>query len=84
MTAARRGGVALPHDLAVVGFDDIPFARYCFPPLTTIAQPKIEMGQLAMEMALSLMTIDENGETQEFSNVVVRGKLIVRASTVGA
>jgi DNA-binding LacI/PurR family transcriptional regulator len=83
MTAGRQVGLSVPEDMAVVGFDDIPFATYFYPPLTTIAQPKIEMGQLAMKMALSLMAIDEDGEEEELSNVVVRGKLIVRASTVG-
>ncbi len=79
--AAHRAGLAVPGDLAVVGFDDIPFASYFYPPLTTIAQPKIEMGQLAMKMALSLIAIGgENGG----SNIVVQGRLIVRASTVGA
>lgn len=84
MTTARQAGRSVPGDLAVVGFDDIPFARYCFPPLTTIVQPKIEMGQLAMKMALSLMTTDQENKAQEFSNIVVQGKLIVRASTVQA
>jgi DNA-binding LacI/PurR family transcriptional regulator len=85
VTAARQVGLSVPQDLAVVGFDDIPFATYCHPPLTTIAQPKIEMGQLAMEMALSLMSIgDESTDEEELSNIVVQGKLIVRASTVGA
>ncbi len=83
MTAARRAGLSVPRDLAVVGFDDIPFATHCHPPLTTIAQPKIEMGQLAMKMALSLMTIGEEDE-EELSNIVVQGKLIMRASTMGA
>ncbi len=84
MTAARQVGLSVPQDLAVVGFDDIPFARHCHPPLTTIAQPKIEMGQLAMKMALSLMTIGDESTEEELSNVVVRGELVVRASTVGA
>ena len=84
MTAARRAGLSVPQDLAVVGFDDIPFATYFHPPLTTIAQPKIEMGQLAMKMALSLMPIGDGEAEEELSNVVVKGKLIVRASTVGA
>ncbi len=82
--AARRAGLAVPGDVSVVGFDDIPFASYCYPPLTTIAQPKVEMGQLAMEMALSLMAMDTQGNEQELSNVVVQGRLVVRASTVGA
>jgi DNA-binding LacI/PurR family transcriptional regulator len=81
--AARRAGLSVPGDMAVVGFDDIPFASYFYPPLTTIAQPKVEMGQLAMEMALSLMSVDEADDEEEFSNVVVQGRLVVRASTVG-
>lgn len=84
MTAARQVGLSVPQDLAVVGFDDISFARHCHPPLTTIAQPKTEMGQLAMRMALSLMAIDDERNEDELSNVVVRGELVVRASTVGA
>ena len=50
ITAARQAGLCVPKDLAVVGFDDIPFAAFCYPPLTTVAQPKVEMGQLAMKL----------------------------------
>ncbi len=82
MYAARRVGLSVPRDMAVAGFDDIPFASYFYPPLTTIAQPKVEMGRLAMKMALSLMTISQEEGEEELSNVVVRGKLVVRASTV--
>ena len=81
---ARGAGLSVPGDMAVVGFDDIPFASYFCPPLTTIAQPKAEMGQLAMKMALSLMSIDEEDGKEELSNIVVRGKLVVRASTEDA
>ena len=84
IAAARRAGLSVPQDMAVVGFDDIPFATYCYPSLTTIAQPKIEMGQLAMRMALALMAADEEDTEEGLSNIVVRGELIVRASTVGA
>jgi LacI family repressor for deo operon, udp, cdd, tsx, nupC, and nupG len=70
----------VPADLAVVGFDDIPFATYFYPPLTTVAQPKVEMGQRAMKMALSLMTANQEGEP--LANIVVQGRLVVRASTV--
>jgi len=84
ITAARQAGLSVPQELAVVGFDDIPFARHCHPPLTSIAQPKIEMGQFAMKMALSLMANGDDNNEEELSNVVVRGELVVRASTVGA
>ena len=83
INAARGAGLAVPSDIAVAGFDDIPFATYCCPPLTTIDQPKVEMGQLAMKMGLSLMTIEEGDEGEELSNIVVQGELIVRASTAG-
>lgn len=80
--AARRAGLSVPRDLAVVGFDDILFASYFYPPLTTIAQPRVEMGQQAMRMMLSLITDRQDG-SEDLTNLVVQGKLIVRASTVG-
>lgn len=85
MHAARQAGLSVPQDIAVAGFDDIPFATYVYPPLTTIAQPKYEMGQMAMKMSLSLINIGEADDEMEggLSNVLVRGKLIVRASTIG-
>ncbi|MGD8626601.1 MAG: LacI family DNA-binding transcriptional regulator [Anaerolineae bacterium] len=80
--AARQAGVALPGRLAVVGFDDIPFASYVQPPLTTVAQPKGEMGRRAVEMALALMT--EDLPVEALSDIVVQGELIVRQSSGSA
>jgi DNA-binding LacI/PurR family transcriptional regulator len=82
LRAARRHGLSVPADLAVVGFDDIPFASYVQPPLTTVAQPKPEMGKRAMEMVSALMW-DGNGEGRPVSNVLLPGELIVRQSSVG-
>lgn len=81
LRAARRCNLSVPGDLAVVGFDDIPFASYVHPPLTTIAQPKFEMGRRAVEMALTLM--GSRPQESPVSNVVVQGRLIVRASSGG-
>lgn len=78
--AARQAGLMPPHDLAVVGFDDIPFASYVRPSLTTVAQPKLEMGKRAMEMVLDLM-LHGGPSDGAVSNVVVQGKLIVRESS---
>lgn len=77
LCAARRAGLAVPRGLAVAGFDDIPLASYVFPTLTTIAQPKLEMGQQAMTMALALMI----GRDEDVGDVVVQGRLVVREST---
>jgi DNA-binding LacI/PurR family transcriptional regulator len=80
--AAQQAGLSIPQDMAVVGFDDILFASYLYPPLTTVAQPKVEMGQRAMHMMLSLITAKEESE-EDLANVVVQGKLIVRVSSGG-
>jgi LacI family repressor for deo operon, udp, cdd, tsx, nupC, and nupG len=82
MTAARRAGFSVPQDLALVGFDDIPLASYVHPALTTIAQPKPEMGRRAVEMVLSLMA-QGHPDGNELANVVVHGQLIVRESSGG-
>ena len=78
--SARRAGLSVPDDLAVVGFDDIPFASYVQPPLTTIAQPMLDMGRRAMDMVLALMANGGPGNGR-VSNVVVQGRLIVRESS---
>ncbi len=79
ISAARQTGLSVPEDLAVVGFDDIPLAAHVYPSLTTVAQPQRDMGRQAMNMALALMTADDS--TTPFSDIVVKGKLIVRASS---
>ena len=78
--AARAQGLSIPGDLAVVGFDDIPFASYVQPPLTTVAQPKPQMGRQAVEMVLALLA-DGAQDREAVSDMVVQGKLIVRASS---
>ena len=77
LAAAHRAGLRVPRDLAVAGFDDIPFATYSSPPLTTIAQPKFEMGQRAMRMALALI----GGQAEGIEDVVLLGRLVVRETT---
>ncbi len=52
--AARELGVRIPEDLSVVGYDDLPVARWVGPPLTTVRQPLTEMAEEATRMALVL------------------------------
>lgn len=47
LLAIRQAELAVPADISVVGYDDLPFSRYTSPPLTTIHQPVFEMGGLA-------------------------------------
>lgn len=80
LRAARQHQIRVPQDLAVVGFDDIPFASLVHPPLTTIAQPQFEMGQQAMQMALDLMQRQTLADGQA-SDISIKGQLIVRESS---
>ncbi len=80
LLAAREHGLTLPRDLSVVGFDDIPFAAYVCPTLTTIAQPKFGMGQRALAMALALIKAGEAARSS-VADVIVQGNLVVRQST---
>jgi DNA-binding LacI/PurR family transcriptional regulator len=77
LRAARQAGLRIPDDLAVVGFDDIPIAAYVSPALTTVAQPKFELGQRAMAMAMALI----GGETGAVSDLILPGRLVIREST---
>ncbi|WP_261640176.1 HTH-type transcriptional regulator GalS [Erwinia mallotivora] len=52
LAALKDNGIAVPQHLSVVGFDDIPVARYTDPQLTTVRYPIISMAKLATELAL--------------------------------
>ena len=80
LSAARQAGIAVPRDLAVVGFDNIPFAAHVCPALTTVAQPMFDLGKRAMDMALALMGCQGNTPC-DVTDVVLPGQLIVRDST---
>jgi len=76
MEALRHSNRRIPQDVAVVGFDDITFASLVSPALTTVAQPKYRMGQLAMERLLALMDGTDEGGRQ----TVLIPQLVVRES----
>jgi LacI family transcriptional regulator len=77
LRAARDAGLRVPHDLSVVGFDDIPEASYVGSPLTTVRQPLHEMGRLAVRRLLSLMAEPD----QPPARIVLETELVVREST---
>jgi LacI family repressor for deo operon, udp, cdd, tsx, nupC, and nupG len=79
MDSLRTNGLRVPDDLAVVGFDDIPFAALANPRLTTVAQPSVDMGRLAVEMLLSSIQQDEMPPS-----VSLPVRLVVRQSSTAA
>ena len=75
--AARRAGIRIPEDLSVIGFDDIDYAQWRGPPLTTVRQPLAEMGASAAELVLTLA----DGEVPAQTRVELATSLVVRGST---
>ncbi len=78
--AAHAAGLDLPGDLAIAGFDDIVFAQFCRPPLTTIAQPIAALGRGAIDLMQALLSDEGPGELPG-PNVTLKGQLTVRASS---
>jgi len=76
LQACAELGRAVPTDLAIVGFDDIPLAALVTPPLTTCHVPRYELGRQAMRLLLDCI----NGCTEECQEIVLRPELVVRAS----
>ena len=72
---ARKQGIAIPDQVSLMGFDDIEATEFVTPTLTTVRQPKADMGRAAVEMVLALLKGDE------VSNRWLPGELVVREST---
>ena len=77
ISAVYELGLSIPQDISLVGFDDVPMARYLTPPLTTIRLPATELGQKAGEM---LLTIINEGAIHK-NPILLETKLVVRESS---
>lgn len=73
----KNAGIKIPQDISVAGFDDMDVAKYCDPPLTTIAQPAEEIGKSAMEVLCDML----DGHPKVIRTTVLNTELIVREST---
>jgi DNA-binding LacI/PurR family transcriptional regulator len=76
LRAATARGLRIPEDVSIAGFDDLFVASYTSPPLTTIRQPKQEMGRRAMSILWELLS-----EKEPESRILLPGELIIRGST---
>lgn len=73
--AIREAGLRVPDDISLMGFDDIPWAQYSDPPLTTIRLPALELAKSAGELLLKVM----QGSTQ-VEKKILDVELVVRQS----
>lgn len=76
IAALKAGGLHVPRDVGVVGFDDISIAAFYDPPLTTIAQDMRQLGRSCFQALLNRME-DRNRTTQD---ILVKAKIVVRDS----
>lgn len=77
MQALRRNGLEVPDDISVVGFDDVAFASFATPALTTVAQPAKEIGRVAMNRLFDVIT----GDAEPVHSTVLPTEFIIRDST---
>ena len=74
LEAARELGRRVPEDVSIVGFDDIPVARYLTPPLTTVHQPLYELGQAAASVLMDVLA----GRMEKPQRTVLTAPLVER------
>jgi LacI family repressor for deo operon, udp, cdd, tsx, nupC, and nupG len=77
LKAVREAGLQVPSDMAVIGFDNIPFSNMTNPTLTTIAQPMYDMGCNAAHMLIRKLT----NKTAPIKSIILPHVLIIREST---
>jgi LacI family transcriptional regulator len=78
MHALTRSHVNIPRDVALIGYDDIDLAPIFSPPLTTIRQPKYDLGYTAANLLLNEITSHGSHQHQQ---VMFRPELVCREST---
>ncbi|TXT42077.1 MAG: LacI family transcriptional regulator [Spirochaetes bacterium] len=78
MKAAAELGVKIPQDISLVGYDDIMFASLPTVMLTTVAQPRFELGRLAIDLLCKAMEPSPQVETHR---ATLEPKLILRSTT---
>ena len=76
-----KHGIEVPVDVSVTGFDDMAFIDRVSPPLTTVRVPFYEMGALAGNAILSLLSADDAGSDGLPTSTRLRPQLEVRGST---
>ena len=77
MQCLKQAGLKIPEDISVAGFDDINFAEYSDPPLSTIAQPAEEFGRTAVSLLIDVL----QGRVTKAAKVILPFDLVIRKST---
>jgi LacI family transcriptional regulator len=79
ISAAQQLGLEVGVDIAITGFDNIPLAEHCHPPLTTVHQPIYQIGEMVCEMLINQILSKPLEERQ----IILQPSLMIRESTRG-
>ena len=77
MKAVKDGGLAIPDDISIVGYDDIPMSSFLSPALTTIRQDRGVLGRLAVEMLMGVI----EGNSINPKQITIPPEFVLREST---
>jgi DNA-binding LacI/PurR family transcriptional regulator len=81
MRAIKEANKKVPDEVAIIGFDDLKFSSLIEVPLTTVRQPKYEIGQAALRILLEKMKHHEStGKVGPYRHEVLNTELVLRAS----
>lgn len=78
MRGLMKRGIAIPNDIALVGYDDVEFASILATPLTSVRQPKYQLGYTAAGL---LFDEANNAATHQHQQIVYQPELVVRESS---
>lgn len=81
MKVLKEKGIKIPEEVSVIGFSDEPITALIEPPMTTIAQPGFEMGQLATQLLLNEISHKSDDDRPPFVKRELKTELVVREST---
>ena len=76
MAGARELGLKIPEEISIAGFDDIDFAAYSYPPLTTVRVPAREMGEMAVSVLIDMI----EGREMKPRRIKLPTKIMIRES----
>ncbi len=78
LLAIKEAGLNVPEDVAVIGFDDIPLARFVSPPLSTLRVGVYELGRQGLELLVNAIERKSDSKAKE---IVISPELVVRESS---
>jgi DNA-binding LacI/PurR family transcriptional regulator len=79
LKSARKMGIKIPNDVAIIGYDDILTCELTNPQLTSVRQPKMEIGRLLFDRLMECIQ-NNTVENKSFKNVILTPELIIRES----